>query len=498
MLTILHHPDGRRVGQFWAAEPNSAQSVELSREAPLFQGGAGPEWALGDSYVSRKSASIVVTGGGLDIFTPEQAGITIPGQSLRTEYAFSEEAAGRGIPLVLNERIVVLVHRRPPHSAPPKDDLGILGASPQIAALREAIARHATTAHPALVRGESGTGKELVARALHRLGRPRGPFVAESVAPIQEGPWKSTLFGHEQGAFTDARSTHRGLFEQADRGVLFLDEIAEARPDLQAGLLRVVEQKEIRRQGSTRAVAVDVRLVTATDQPLDTRVADGRFREQLYQRLAAVELHTPPLRHRREDIGRLLYHFLALELGEDADRRLWPLQRRGLTWLPAGFVADLACAPWAGNVRALKTVAYRLASWGRRLERLPEGPEWDAILKFANRRVRTRPNKAEVSAPQPASPVRAEELSDEAVDQALLQAGGVAALAARRLGIPRSTLLSLMKRRPDFAGADQLTQEAIADAIENQGARLSIVAAHFGLRPSAVLRRMKRLRMPLG
>ncbi len=199
-----------------------------------------------------------------------------------------------------------------------------------------------------LIRGETGTGKELVARAIHSQGvRKEGPFISVALTDINPEIITSELFGHERGAFTGATSRHRGLFEQAHRGVLFLDEIGELPLDVQVKLLRVLDQRKFRRMGGKKYIEVDVQLVTATNRPLEEMVKEGKFREDLYYRLKVFEINLPPLRDRGGDIELLAVYFLN------------QLKKKGRT--PAkGFsqeaLAMLLNHHWPGNVRELKAV----------------------------------------------------------------------------------------------------------------------------------------------
>ena len=200
--------------------------------------------------------------------------------------------------------------------------------------------------------GETGTGKELVARWLHENGpRGKGPFVDINCAAIPETLIESELFGHEKGAFTGAAELRRGRFEQADGGTLFLDEIGDMSPALQTRLLRVLAEGEFYRVGGQLPVRVDVRVIAATHQDLETRVREGLFREDLLHRLNVIRIEVPPLRHRREDIPELLRHYLdvaALELGV-APKVLAPEAE-----------AVLVAFEWPGNVRQLVNACRRL------------------------------------------------------------------------------------------------------------------------------------------
>jgi two-component system response regulator HydG len=230
----------------------------------------------------------------------------------------------------------------------------LVGRSAPMRTLYELVERVAHSPAPVLVRGESGSGKELVARALHFEGpRKDGPFVAVNCTAIPNALLESELFGHVKGSFTGATTPRRGLFLEADGGTLFLDEIGDMAPELQAKLLRVLEDGEVRAVGADASRKVDVRMVAATHQELEARVREGRFRQDLFYRLNVVPLHVPPLRERREDIPLLVEHFVAQSRKRNPRARL------------AGFspeaLAALAAAPWPGNVRELENLVERLA-----------------------------------------------------------------------------------------------------------------------------------------
>src|SRR6185436_10821637 len=188
---------------------------------------------------------------------------------------------------------------------------GFIGRSSQIREMLTMLGRVAETESTVLIRGESGVGKELVARAVHRQSRrSRQPFVVVDCASLHENLLQSELFGHEKGAYTGAIRLKHGLFEVADRGTIFLDEIAEMTPPLQVKLLRVLETGIFRRVGGTHDVKVDVRMIAATNRPLEIMMKEGAFREDLYYRLNVFSLQIPPLRERRDDVPILVEHFV--------------------------------------------------------------------------------------------------------------------------------------------------------------------------------------------
>jgi two-component system nitrogen regulation response regulator GlnG len=222
----------------------------------------------------------------------------------------------------------------------------IIGEAPAMQEVFRAIARLARSHITVLINGESGTGKELVARALHRHSpRSDKPFIALNMAAIPRDLLESELFGHERGAFTGAQGRRAGRFEQADGGTLFLDEIGDMPADLQTRLLRVLAEGEFFPVGAHTPVKVDVRIIAATHQNLDTLVSEGRFREDLYHRLNVIRIHLPPLRERRQDIPLLLRHFL-----KEASHEL---KVETKTLLP-DVEAYLCRLDWPGNVRQLE------------------------------------------------------------------------------------------------------------------------------------------------
>jgi len=221
----------------------------------------------------------------------------------------------------------------------------ILGPSDAAAALREFGRRAAAVDAPVLLTGETGTGKGLLARAIHEASRrARGPFVAINCAGIPETLFESEFFGHTRGAFTGAQQSHRGLFEQAAAGTLFLDEVAELPLPLQAKLLTALEDGEIRRLGGERTVRVDVRIIAAAGIDLERAVAERRFRRDLYHRLLVLSCRLPALRDRHGDIAFLAHHFL--------DHFTQRYQAPARTFSPAAL-ARLQAYSWPGNIREL-------------------------------------------------------------------------------------------------------------------------------------------------
>jgi PAS domain S-box-containing protein len=304
---------------------------------------------------------------------------------------------------------------------------GIVGGSVAIQEILEMVKTVAPTDATVLIQGESGTGKELVAATIHRLSQ-RGdrPFVTVNCAALVDTLLESELFGHVRGAFTGAMKDRPGRFELADTGTIFLDEVSAMSPVMQAKLLRVLQEREFERVGSTRTVRVDVRVVAATNRDLRALVQQGAFREDLYYRLHVVPITIPPLRERKEDIPPLVEHFLSRALSRG---------RRRPRFVSPEAMRLLLEYDWPGNVRQLdNTIEYALiCSRGEELlpEALPPG-------------LRLRPFFTLMGKPKMAEILK--EREREEILKALADTRWRLGAAAQQLGIGRTTLWRRMKR----------------------------------------------------
>ena len=320
----------------------------------------------------------------------------------------------------------------------------IVGSSQALRAVMDVVRNVAPTRATVLLEGESGTGKEVFARAVHELSpRAHQPFVTVNCAALPEGLVESTLFGHERGAFTGATARAQGAFERAHRGTLLLDEVAEMRPELQAKLLRAIQEQEFERVGGNQLIKVDVRVVATTNRDLRAEVEAGRFRRDLYFRLHVVPIHTPPLRERLEDIPELAEHFvsrIANQLGIKP-----PV-------LTPEAVEALCRRRWSGNVRELGNAIERaliLCREGRITAEsvaLTEGEAHPAAPLTLRRGAVEPVTRASPHGPNDdESSLNLDVLERLTIQRALVATGGHRSRAAHILGICERTLRNKLK-----------------------------------------------------
>ncbi|ABC82967.1 sigma-54-dependent Fis family transcriptional regulator [Anaeromyxobacter dehalogenans] len=307
----------------------------------------------------------------------------------------------------------------------------VIGGSTGLRSVMELVRQAAPLNSTVLLLGETGVGKDVIANVLHDASpRREGPFIKVNCGAIPEGLVDSEMFGHEAGAFTGARAAHRGRFERADGGTIFLDEIGDLPKGAQVRLLRVLQSREIERVGGTRPLKVDIRVIAATHQNLQQMVTEGRFREDLFFRLNVLPINIPPLRLRAEDIPALVRHFVAVK------RR--GLGIRGTPTISPGALARLQAYAWPGNVRELENVVerelVRSAGRGREL----------SFEELARSQARSAPSRHEAPPPRTLADVMAAHIEDvlAATGGKIHGPGG----AAELLGVNESTLRNRMNR----------------------------------------------------
>jgi DNA-binding NtrC family response regulator len=308
------------------------------------------------------------------------------------------------------------------------------------------IQRIAPSDASVLITGETGTGKELVARAIHTHSpRAGAPFVPVNCTALTESLLESELFGHARGAFTGAVSAKRGLFETANGGTMFLDEIGDMGPKMQAQLLRTLQDGEVKPVGGSEPIRVDVRLVCATNKDLDEEVKAGRFREDLYFRINVVTVHLPPLRERREDVPILVAHFLA---------KLARRERRSAAALSPEALKLLNAYGWPGNVRELENAIERAVAVAKGNVVIPSDlpPEVGGGAGTAAAMAAGGGGQGQGEAGIIADRPSLGELERRYIQLVLTESGGNKKKAAEKLGIDRRTLYRALEREGDDAG----------------------------------------------
>ncbi len=501
-LTVLYHPDPARVGDIASlSDVLAGHSVLLSRLAPGFgQPGQLDLAPLGDRFLSRSPIRFSPTGedGIVRLDLGEgRIPVVADGVALSGPLDFPARALERGVVLELSNRVVLLLHLTsdaPPH---PPDLFGLVGASEAMARVRAAVRSVADLDVPVLLRGETGTGKELVARAVHQASRRRGgPFVSVNMGAIPATLAASELFGAAKGAFTGSVREQLGYFQRAEGGTLFLDEIGETPPEIQVMLLRALETGEVQRVGGQDPQRANVRLVAATDADLERAVSEERFRGPLLHRLSGYEVQIPPLRERREDFGRLMFHFLREELravGQEAR-----LQRDGEPWLPVSIVARLVRHPWPGNIRQLHNAVRELVIHSRAADTAQVGPQVERMLREVSNAAPAA-ELEETAKPvlrqrsQPGTYRSPSEVTQEELLEALRANDWEVKGAAESLGISRPALYLVLRKFPGIRTARDLSRAEILECRERHGADLDAMARELEVSRKGLQQRLKEI-----
>ncbi|MFB1479211.1 sigma 54-interacting transcriptional regulator [Corallococcus sp. RDP092CA] len=514
-LTVVSHPVPRRVGDRRLLDALGAgRGVALSRNAPDF---AKPGSALGlplaDPFVSRKPLELsALPDGGVRLTAPEDGThVVAAGVPLQGARDFGPSELKDGVALELSGRVVLLLHTVELDGEGSADTTGMVGESAGLRRLRKHIERVADLDVPVLIRGETGTGKELVAQAIHRLGARRaGRFISVNLGAIPKELAAAELFGARKGAYSGATRDREGFFGAAHGGTLFLDEVGEAPPEVQVMLLRVLETGELYPVGASQPVRVDVRLIAATDAHLEAQIRDGRFKAPLLHRLAGYDLRVPALRERREDVGRLFFHFAREELaalGEAA--RLDAEEPHAEPWLPAPLASRLVRAAWPGNIRQLRNLTRQLVIGSRGQARLQLDPQLEEALGAAAP-ARGPEVGVQGGAGAAVAPARGAGRAPEARDAAVprrkpsqvTEAELLAALRASAwdlkatadaLGIPRPSVYDLIERSPTLRTAGDLGADEITRCFEACGGDLDAMARTLEVSKRALGRRLKEL-----
>ena len=500
-FTILAHPDVTRVGE--VSFPGSTESgprsekVKLSRLEPQFSPLAGGRSKpLADAHLSRSPISLERRGATWKVDCSQGTRLEINGVICRGEAQFDDVDLEDGVVLLLGKSVCLLLHRRSEATRSSTRPEALRGESDAMLDVFSDIARLARVDVPVLIRGETGTGKELTARAIHDASeRSQGPFVAVNMATLPPSLAAAELFGAARGAFTGSTRSRAGLFRAAASGTLFLDEVAATPPEVQALLLRAIEDRTIRSVGSEDESDVDLRILAATDARLEEAVEQGEFREPLLQRLSAYVIHLPALRKRREDIGRLFFPFLTTELekaagGDSLDGNT------SRPWLPAAVLAALALDNWPGNVRQLRNVATRLAVRFHDRQRLKS----HEVLPWLQEQLST---PADPSRPAPAPPSQeatprhqyrdpADVSEDELIDCLRTNQWQIRP-SAKALNLSRGSLYSLVAKSDRIRKAKDLSASEIEKALKANDHKIEAAAQALEVSKEGLKIRMTEL-----
>ncbi|MBI4508258.1 MAG: sigma-54-dependent Fis family transcriptional regulator [Deltaproteobacteria bacterium] len=505
-LTILYHSSLVRVGDR-ARLPGilAGETIQLSRLEPQFvKHGEERGAPLLDPFVSRRpillSAAgnvgirLAASGGGMDVL--------VDGAHLEGETIIPWTRVGHGVVLELSQQVVLLLHSMDVARAPVAQ-LGLVGNSENLESLRADLLRVADLSVPVLIRGETGSGKELLARAILHVGpRSRKPFISVNMAAVPPSTAAAELFGHTRGAYTGAAQEHRGHFGRAHGGTLFLDEIGDTPLDVQTMMMRVLETGEIQPVGGQKVEKVDVRLLTATDAPLERLIAEGRFREPLFHRIGGYQLRIPPLRERRDDLGLLLVHFLREELETVGEgHRLSPVKDGEKPWLPAPLVGRLVRFSWPGNVRQLRNAVRQLVISSRGETQARLDTELDRLLAQGDRGsdaglppVAGLRDGSEAGASAGSQPRRKpSEITEDELLAALRGNRWRTAITAQSLGISRTSLYALIARSKKLRKARDVPSEELLACHKEYGGDVSLMAERLEVSDRGIKLRLKEL-----
>jgi two-component system, NtrC family, nitrogen regulation response regulator GlnG len=499
-LTILFHPQAQRVGaRAFLGQIVRGREARLSRLEPDFEQ-PGARAPLNDPYLSRRPVRFVPVPGGVELrLDQDRPRIAFNGEPVDGSRVLSLAEIREGAVLEMAGLVVLLLHLFVPPRLPVCEPHGLVGESAAIAQVRAEIHRVADLAVPVLIRGATGTGKELVAQAIHAASRRhRGPFVSVNLGALPPSLAASELFGTARGAFTGAVQAQDGYFRKAQGGTLFLDEIGETPQEVQAALLRVLEAGEIQPVGAQSTQRVDVRVVAATDADLEQRVRSGTFREPLLHRLAGYSIRLPPLRERRDDIGRLLVHFLRQELAATGELEILDRDSPRLLWMKPALVARLAGYDWPGNVRQLRNAVRQLVIGSRGLPRLQTSPGLESLLagSLPVQKPAAVPAVSDPAASRGSIAARRRKPADVSEDEllAVLRAHRWRLKrAAEELGITRPSLYVLIERCPAIRKAGDLKIDEIVLCHRECGGDLDLMVERLMVSRDALQRRIREL-----
>ncbi|TQV76429.1 sigma-54-dependent Fis family transcriptional regulator [Aliikangiella marina] len=501
-ISIIYHTDLSRIGErHWLSPLSGIGQTEISRLSPHFyppqdEHSINKGRALEDPYISRKPVKIYFEHGGIKVESNQE--VFINGD----KNTGSLISIGQGVLINIANRVLLLIHTQKltKHSNNLAHDF--LGFSDNVTEVRGQIQKVASLDVPVLIRGESGTGKELIAKAIARNShRNQMPFVVVNMAAITSSLAPAELFGTAKGAFTGATSSRKGYFEIANNGTLFLDEIGEAAEEIQTTLLRALETGEIQAVGSSSTRKVNVRLISATDANLESKIENESFKNPLLQRIAGYEIMLAPLRERKVDIGLLMARFLTQELDNinEKIKSETPAEVENLCRIFETF----ALYHWPGNVRELKNLTRQLVIDNRGEDSIVLSSKLRSKLQVGRiQRDRKRGladsikdliNENSASIQKHLTRRKPNAVSNDELLTAFQECEWDIQATARRLRISRASLYNRIDKHPELRRATDITQDELKQSYVNAQGDLDQMTQALRVSKSAIKRRLNEI-----
>lgn len=489
ILTIVFHPETGRIGETANFGKLAVEGARiLGRQTPRFESPDNSSLAtpLDDPYVSKQALRVNYAKGAVIMERdPTACRIQVGGHELGARIQLSSAQLSAGVPIVIGGRIVLLLRKALHFTASTEDDRvyrAMIGSSTYMAKLKAQISQLAGRDLDVLIRGETGTGKELVAEALHAASdRAANKLITVNMAAIPAALAPTILFGSARGAFTGADQSTVGYFGQAEGGTLFLDEIGETPQDVQAQLLRALQQREIQRVGGSIR-RVDLRVISATDSLLEDQSCN--FKAALRHRLAESEIALLPLRQHPEDIGELLWAFLAKSMATLGRSHVLPGEDSSANKIArwAELFHQFVAYTWPGNIRELSNYAQQVALASVVSAVIPE-TVCEHLL---------RPDEDSGNAPAGKTPVsKSEDYSDLEFLEVLRNARYEVLKAARQLGISRQAVYRRISESPDLCLASELSDDQIRATLHSYGDDLTATAMRLKVSRTALKERIR-------
>lgn len=496
LLTIVFHPDTTRIGNRANLGSISAEKSRIvGRRSPHFSPDESTGQALDDLYISREALCVCRENGAITLKrSASSSRVSVGGQEMTCECRLDEAQLERGVCIVLGGRIVLLLHRvvhcvveQSHHDM----ERSLLGNSVYMANLREQISRLAITDVDVLIRGETGTGKELVAKALHAASdRASVDLVAVNMAAIPASLAPSILFGSARGAYSGADKASRGYFEQAEGGILFLDEVGDTPEEIQPQLLRALQQREIQVVGGSIR-SVNVRVISATDALLDNQSCN--FKAALRHRLSQSEITLLPLRKHAEDVGTLFWFFIKIHFDSFGRTKLLPTEQSSAPDIArwADLFSRFVMYAWPGNIRELSNFSQQIAVASGATLRVPSSIIQQVSSK-QNIAVHEEapPFQIRVAAPK--------KYSAQEFMQCFEKARFEVSPAARQMGLSRQAIYRRIEDTPGLCLADELQRCDIQQALDRFNGDVEAAAMSLKVSFSALqarLRNEKKIRV---